>query len=101
MSSLYSPSSPYYLTGIVNGNYLDVMVNRSIPSKPADVYWQITPVYNLRPDLLAYDLYADSRLWWVFGARNPNGLADPFFDFVSGVSIYLPTSATLQSVLGY
>lgn len=100
MASLYPPSSPYYLTNIVNGNYLDVMVNRTIPSKSTDVYWQITAVYNLRPDLLAYDLYTDPRLWWVFGARNPNGLVDPFFDFVTGVSIYIPTATTLQAALG-
>ena len=96
----YPSTSPYYFTDIVNNNFLDVMVNRQVPSQPGDVYWEITPVYNLRPDLLAYDLYTDSRLWWVFANRNPNRLADPFFDFVTGVGIYLPTSTTLQTVLG-
>ena len=96
----YPSSSPYYLTEVVNGNFLDVMVNRPIPSQPGDIYWEITPVYNLRPDLLAYDLYTDSRLWWVFGSRNPNRLADPFFDFVTGVGIYLPTAITLKTALG-
>ena len=99
-SSIYPPTSPYYGTDIVNGNFLDVMKNRPIPSLPSDMYWEITPVYNLRPDLLAYDLYADSRLWWIFGSRNPNRLADPFFDFLTGVGIYIPKLDALKSALG-
>jgi hypothetical protein len=50
--------------------------------------------------MLAYDLYANPRLWWVFSSRNPNTLADPFFDFVTGTSIYLPEASTLKQVLG-
>lgn len=76
------------------------MINRPIPSLPSDVYWEITTVYNLRPDLLAYDIYGDSKLWWVFASRNPNRLKDPLFDFVTGVGIYLPTSDALQQALG-
>ena len=61
----------------------------------------ITPVYQFRPDLLAYDLYGDSRLWWVFAARNPNILGpDPYFNMVSGLQIYVPSQNTLQRVLG-
>ena len=99
-SSLYPATSPYYNTGVVNNQYLDVMVNRQIPLQPSDVYWVITQVYEYRPDLLAYDLYADSRLWWVFANRNPNRLKDPYFDFVTGVGIYLPKADLVRQVLG-
>lgn len=96
----YPATSPYYLTSMVNDQYLDVMINRPIPGAPDDVYWKITTVYNLRPDLLAHDLYGSAGLWWVFAQRNPNTLKDPLFDFVEGVEIYLPPYSTLQSALG-
>jgi len=100
MSSLYPATSPYYSTGIVNNQFLDVMVNRPIPFQPSDIYWEIGQVYEYRPDLLAYDIYADSRLWWVFASRNPNRLKDPYFDFVAGVGIYLPKADLVRQVLG-
>jgi hypothetical protein len=96
----YSRSSPYFATSVYNGAFLDVMVNRSIPSNPTDSYWEITETYNLRPDLLAYDLYNDSKLWWVFAQRNSNRLKDPLFDFVTGTGIYIPQLPVLQQVLG-
>jgi hypothetical protein len=76
------------------------MVNRPIPSTPTDQYWMITETYNMRPDLLANDLYNDSRLWWVFAMRNPNTLPDPLNDFITGRSIYLPTFDTVRAALG-
>jgi hypothetical protein len=97
---MYPATSPYYNTTTVNGQYLDVMINRPVNGSPTDVYWQITTVYNLRPDLLANDLYNNSELWWVFAQRNPNTLKDPFFDFVTGTAIYLPTSDSLKQALG-
>jgi hypothetical protein len=96
----YPATSPYYLSDIVNNQYLDVMVPRTFYSDPTDIYWQITPTYNLRPDLLAYDLYSDSKLWWIFAQRNPNKLKDPLFDFVQGVSIYIPKQELLRAQLG-
>jgi hypothetical protein len=76
------------------------MINRPIFSDPTDVYWQITATYNLRPDMLANDLYNDSRLWWVFAQRNPNKLKDPLFDFVTGIYIYIPKQNLINSSLG-
>jgi len=100
VNNVYPATSPYYSTGIVNTKFLDVMVNRTIPMQPSDVYWEITEVYQYRPDMLAYDLYSDSRLWWVFAQRNPNRLKDPYFDFVTGVGIYLPKLELLKQTLG-
>ena len=95
----YSTSSPYASTG-VSGNYLDVMVNRPITKRADDVLYEIDKVYDLRPDILAFDLYGDSRLWWVFAQRNPNVLKDPLRDFRPGAQIYIPKKTTLQSDLG-
>jgi hypothetical protein len=100
LNNVYPPTSPYYLTEIVNKKYLDIMTNRVIPALGSDVFWTITQVYEYRPDTLAYDLYNDPRLWWVFAQRNPNRLKDPYFDFVAGVQIYLPKMDTLKLSLG-
>lgn len=97
----YTTSSAYFETSVVNGNYLDILSYRSIPQDPNDVYYELPAVYQYRPDLLAYDLYNDPKLWWVFAARNPNRLgADPYFNFVAGLGIYIPSITTLKTVLG-
>jgi len=99
-NSFYPATSPYFVTGVVNNKFLDIMNDRPIPKLPSDRYWTITSQYNLRPDILAYDLYANANLWWVFASRNPNALKDPLFDFVTGTGIYLPENSTLVSALG-
>jgi alpha-L-fucosidase len=100
-NNIYPATSPYFNTTVVNNKFLDVMTPRPIPKDPSDVYYTITQVYEYRPDLLAYDLYGDSRLWWVFAERNPNRLSrDPYFEFVSGIQIYIPQLSTLQQALG-
>jgi len=95
----YNKSSPYSATGKF-GNFLDVWTKRPFKAKPDDVKYVIDRVYKNRPDLLAYDLYGDAALWWVFAVRNPNVLKNPLGDFLPGVSIYLPKKATLMSALG-
>lgn len=100
-NNIYPATSPYYDTGVVNAKFLDFMVNRPIPRQPSDVYFTIPLVYQYRPDLLAFDLYNDPRLYWVFAARNPNALGyDPYFDFKAGIQIYVPKLDTLKQVLG-
>jgi hypothetical protein len=101
LNTIYGKTSPYYLTGITNGKFLDFMNNRNIPAVPSDIYWKITQVYNQRPDLLASDLYNTPQLWWVFAARNPNRLKDPLFDFTTGTGIYIPKAEVLKQLLGY
>lgn len=96
---LYDASSPYFNTNVVD-NYLDVMINRPIPKSVDDEYVTISVVYNLRPDMMAYDLYGDPRLWWVFAQRNPNTLVDPINDFVTGQKIYLPSGDNVRAALG-
>ena len=95
----YSISSPYYKTTL-DGKFLDLMVNRKITKKDNDKLYQIDRSYHLRPDLMAFDLYKDAKLWWVFAARNPDVLKDPLFGFSTGTMIYIPTKATLALDLG-
>lgn len=95
----YTTTSPYYQTKTF-GKFLDVMTNRSITAKADDILYSIDKVYEYRPDMLAFDIYGDASLWWVFSQRNPDVLKDPLFDFRSGVQIYIPKKTTLQSDLG-
>ena len=98
--AIYNHNSPYFNTDIVKNQFLDIMIDRPIPRDPLDIYWQITETYNLRPDLLAYDLYNDAGLWWVFAQRNPNRIKDPLFDFTAGTYIFLPQLTNLKTALG-
>ena len=99
--NLYPQTSPYYNSTIFNNKFLDVMINRPIPMDPSDVYYTLLPVYEYRPDMFAFDMYNDARLWWVFAQRNPNRLKDPIFDFKTGLGIYVPKLDTLKQVLGF
>jgi hypothetical protein len=96
----YPKTSPYYNTTTVNSQFLDVMNPRKIPASSKDNKWTITTTYNMRPDLLANDLYGDARLWWVFAQRNPNELKDPLFDFTTGTTIYVPQPDAIRATLG-
>ena len=46
--------------------------------------------HNKRPDLLAFEMYGSSRLWWVFAHYNRDTLNDPIMDFTSGTKIKAP-----------
>jgi hypothetical protein len=65
-----------------------------------DVLYTLPAVYKWRPDLLAYDLYDDVNLWWIFSMRNPNILKDPVFDMLPGIQIYIPQQTNIVSILG-
>ena len=97
--AVYDRNSPYGKTDFY-GSYLDIANLPAIPKLADDQYFTINKTYQYRPDLLAFDLYGDANLWWVFAARNPNAIEDPIFDFQTGRVIYLPKSTTLKRVLG-
>jgi hemolysin-activating ACP:hemolysin acyltransferase len=99
MAATYNQTSPYFSTQY-SQYFLDVMINRPIPKLTDDQYFTINSTYQYRPDLLAYDLYDNSNLWWIFYQRNPNTLTAPPLDFKSGTQIYLPKISTLKSALG-
>jgi hypothetical protein len=95
----FNSASPYAQTDIVNG-YLDVLNFIDIPAYSDDVQYTLTTKYLHRPDLLAYDVYGNTQLWWVFAARNKEIIKDSIFDFVPGQTIFLPKTATIKAVVG-
>jgi hypothetical protein len=95
----YNKNSPWADTR-QNNFYLDLLEIRPVPSEPDDFRYVIENQYRHRPDLLAYDLYGDPKLWWVFVQRNMDVIKDPIYDFEPGIVIYLPKKTNLQKFLG-
>lgn len=95
----YKTTSLYYNTRLQN-DYLDIWTPRPIPAESDDYDYRIQPQYNFRPDLLAFDLYGTSRLWWVFMQRNADVIFDPIYDFRAGTIIKLPKRSLLLTALG-
>jgi hypothetical protein len=97
--ALYSPTSPWYNT-LQSGGFLQIWQPRQVPADSDDYDYEIQSQYNYRPDLLAYDLYGNSKLWWVFAQRNVDIIFDPIYDFKAGIIIKLPKKSKLLAVLG-
>lgn len=99
MSATYSNKSPWYRTPFID-DHLGILNIRPVSAEKDDYLYEIEPQYHMRPDLLAYDLYGTSKLWWVFVQRNMDVLQDPIFDFVAGTQIFIPKRESLMTVLG-
>jgi hypothetical protein len=99
MAISYNRTSPYANTDFY-GFFLDIANIPQIPIVASDVAYEIDAIYKHRPDLLAYDVYGDQNLWWVFAIRNPNVIQDPVYDFEPGVTIYIPQKQNLVAALG-
>ena len=97
--AIYSSLSPWANTPITE-NYLDILSIRAVSAETDDFLYTIESQYTHRPDLLAFDLYGEANLWWVFIQRNLDTLQDPIFDFIPGKKIYIPKSSSLKTVLG-
>lgn len=94
MARLYKPTSPYYHTPI-RDFYLDLARFKSFPPASTDTRYTLSPRYENRPDLLAFDVYGTPNLWWVFALRNMDLLIDPIEDFVAGLEIWVPSPQTV------
>jgi hypothetical protein len=97
--AVYSQSSPYVNTK-QNNLYLETLTIRPVPAEDDDYLYTIENQYRNRPDLLAYDLYGDPKLWWVFVQRNMEIIKDPIYDFEPGIKIYIPKETNLRKFLG-
>lgn len=95
----YTNTSPWYMTKTTQ-NYLDILKIRPVSAEVDDFLYTIEAQYTFRPDLLAFDLYGDAKLWWVFIQRNLDALQDPILDFIPGKQIYIPKNSSLKTVLG-
>lgn len=89
----YNTSSIYHVTP-VRSKFLDLYVPPITPNFEKTRSYVIEQKYDRRPDLLSYDLYNDSKYWWVFALYNRNIIKDPLFDFKVGVTILIPTDLT-------
>ena len=95
----YTSSSPWYDTPVVGG-VMDLYKPRYITAAEDDKVYIVDSYYNLRPDLLAWDLYENPKLWWVFAMRNPNIIRDPIFDLYTGQTIMVTSPQTMNEMLG-
>ena len=95
----YPQSSPWAST-TQNNLYLELLDIRPVPAENDDILYTIENQYKHRPDLLAYDLYGNPKLWWVFVQRNMSVIKDPIYDFEPGTKIYLPKKSNLSRFLG-
>ena len=95
----YAKTSPWSDTR-QNNFYLDLLEIRPVPAESDDFRYVIENQYRHRPDLLAYDVYGNAKLWWVFVQRNMSVIKDPIYDFEPGTVIYLPKKTNLAKFLG-
>ena len=79
--------------------FLDINSLPTIPKSVDDDIYIIDARYHERPDLLAYDRYGSSRLWWVFALFNRKKLRDPINDFKSGVELNIPTKPQIERLI--
>ena len=96
----YGKTSPYGNTKLTTSGELGFFSIRPVPAEDDDILYTIEPQYSHRPDLLAYDLYNTSKLWWVFAQRNLDVIKDPIYDFTAGTQIYLPKLSNLTKTIG-
>lgn len=92
--------SPYSKTKITREGTLGILSIRPVPAYSEDPLYTVEPQYTHRPDLLAYDMYGDKNLWWIFCQRNLDVIEDPVYDLVPGLQIYLPDPARVKEHLG-
>jgi hypothetical protein len=88
----YRTDSVYRNTKTINNQYLDILNidNIDIDNTTTETI-TLAAQYDEKPDLLAYDLYGNAKLWWVFPLFNQDMLVDPIMDFKSGIKIIVPT----------
>lgn len=90
MASPYRKDSFLRNAEIMEKNFLGMNPLPKMSPNVNDSPYTIGHGYHERPDLLAFQLYGNSRLWWVFPLRNPDLIQDPIRDFVAGLTIIVP-----------
>jgi len=95
----YNKVSPYRNTK-ENNLYLELLTIRPVPAEKDDYLYTIENQYQHRPDLLAFDLYGNAGLWWIFVQRNMDVIKDPIYDFEPRVQIYCPKKSNVEKYIG-
>ncbi|MAZ56864.1 hypothetical protein CL653_03665 [bacterium] len=96
-SSLKQSVSSVYSKTVSRHGFMGKYVHRNIPPSNNDTTIELDLKYENAPDLLAYDLYGDAKLWWVIPQRN--GLEDPVWDMVGGMSLIIPSLNTVKKAI--
>jgi len=86
--------------GTLDGTFLDLNNLPKLKPSVNDESYTINAMYAERPDMLAFQLYGSTRLWWVFALRNPDLLKDPITDFKEGLTIFLPSAENVKIISG-
>lgn len=90
--------SSIYANTPVRGFFLDIWVPIELNSSANDYFWVIEQKYHMRPDLAAYDIYGNEKLWYIFALRNKDIIKDPIFDFTAGTEIVVPAKNSIANI---
>lgn len=71
----------------------------NIPTDASDYVLLVEHKYENKPKLLAFDLYGDASLSWIFTYFNRDLIEDPIFDLKAGIKIIVPTKERLSKYL--
>lgn len=92
-------SKSFYRKTDKSGFYMGYYEPITFTPDKTDYYYVIPTKYDLKPGLLAFELYGDAQLMWVFSVYNRDIIVDPLFDFRAGKIIKIPTRQRLDSLL--
>lgn len=98
IGNLYDRRS-YLRDGRKKDFYLDVVKMPSIDMSQGD-YVQVPPECDNRIDLFSYQQYKTSRLWWIVAMANADIIADPIWDFRSGMTVFVPRNQLIGENFG-
>ena len=79
--------------------YLDVVTIPSVDLGQGE-YVQVPPECENRIDLFSYQQYKTSRLWWIIALANADIIADPIWDFKSGMTVFVPRNGVIGENFG-
>ncbi len=85
----YTEKSYLYNSGSFKKFFLDTVILPTLKGSNG-IYIEVPPECESRPDLLSFQQYGTSRLWWVIALANPDSLKDPIWDLKSGMTVFIP-----------
>ena len=81
-----------------NGNYIPMMLEiGELPKSQNDIYVQVTSGFEYRLDLISFEVYGTTKLWWAIALANNK--SDLLTFPQSGDTIRVPSINTVQRYL--
>jgi len=98
------PLSRYYNTRILvsldNKAVQESWIRELIGDADDDIYYQIPPEFEFRPDLISEDVYGTPWLYWIVSFKN--GLVDAFAECYIGRKLRIPSyQRVLSQIIRY